>query len=347
MPTILPHFMVKKWIDVASFAFCNIFAYSSFKQQFLHIRHRHLSKRLFIIASLALAQASSLTGAWADPLPARPSPTANKPASDKTVSLQKPEKPQAPTVEHICSLIAANADGHGVPRDFFARLIWKESRFDHRAVSPVGAEGIAQFMPYTAKERGLADPFDIEQAIPASAALLKDLHKDFGNWGLAAAAYNAGAGRVSSWLKSGGFLPLETEGYVRDITGQPADDFAAGAHLQARALDAKLPFDQACRRLPIIKAATIPMARIKPKPWGIQVAGNFRRAAAVGQWERTRRQFAAILKGYTAVVSRVRTPIGRSGIYAVRIGADSRAQADNICTKLRSAGGACIVLKNQ
>ena len=54
-------------------------------------------------------------------------------------------------------------------RDFFARLIWKESRFDPNAVSPAGAEGIAQFMPGTAAMRGLKNSFDIEQAIPASA----------------------------------------------------------------------------------------------------------------------------------------------------------------------------------
>ncbi|WP_244491105.1 SPOR domain-containing protein [Paramesorhizobium deserti] len=262
---------------------------------------------------------------------------------------EKPEEPpaKAPTVAQICSLIAANADQHGLPRDFFARLIWKESRFDYRAVSPVGAQGIAQFMPYTAKERGLADPFDVKQAIPASAAFLKDLRGVFGNWGLAAAAYNAGARRVSSWLKSGGFLPLETEQYVLDITGHAADDFAAGAKLQPRPLDAKLPFDQACRRLPIVKAATIPMARIKPKPWGVQVAGNFRRTAAVAQWDRTKRQFSSILKGHPAVVSRIRSPMGRQGIYAVRVGADSRAEADLFCSKLRAAGGACIVLKNR
>lgn len=58
-------------------------------------------------------------------------------------------------------------------------------------------------MPYTAKERGLVDPFDVEQAIPASAGFLRDLKDAFGNWGLAAAAYNAGAGRVSSWMRTG------------------------------------------------------------------------------------------------------------------------------------------------
>jgi hypothetical protein len=47
------------------------------------------------------------------------------------------------------------------------------------------------------------------------------------------------------------------------------------------------------------------------------------------------------------VVSRVRTPIGRRGIYAVRIGVDSRAGADTICTNLRSVGGACVVMRNR
>lgn len=252
-----------------------------------------------------------------------------------------------PSVAKICRLIAASADMHGVPQDFFARLIWKESRFDHRAVSPVGAQGIAQFMPYTAKERGLADPFDIEQALPASALFLKDLKLAFGNWGLAAAAYNAGSGRVSSWMRNGGFLPLETENYVLDITGRAADDFTSGIDIDARPLDPKRSFSEACRRLPIVRTSTIAMSNIKPKPWGIQVAGNFRRSVAAAQWDRIRRQFPAVLRGHDPVISRVRTPMGRRGIYAVRIGADSRSEADLICRDLRSAGGACIVARNR
>ncbi len=254
---------------------------------------------------------------------------------------------RTPTVERICRLIETSAEAQGVPKDFFARLIWKESRFDHQAVSPVGAEGIAQFMPYTAKERGLADPFDVEQAIPASAGFLHDLKAAFGNWGLAAAAYNAGAGRVSGWLRSGGFLPLETEDYVLDVAGAPADDFAAGKEIADRPLDPRLAFAEACRRLPVTRMATVPMSRVAPKPWGVQVAGNFRRAAALGQWSRLRRLFPAILEGHDPVVSRVRTPMGRRGVYAVRIGADSRKEADAICGRLHAAGGACIVSRNR
>ncbi|MGB8816762.1 MAG: lytic transglycosylase domain-containing protein, partial [Rhizobiaceae bacterium] len=237
---------------------------------------------------------------------------------------------------------------NAIPPEFFARLIWKESRFDHQAVSPAGAEGIAQFMPGTAKIVGLSDPFNIEEAIPASARHLADLKRNLGNFGLAAAAYNAGEGRVWRWLSSGGFLPLETEDYVADITGEPADNFAAnGAAFVAKPLDAKMTFDQACRKLPVIAFNTVAMASVSRKPWGIQVAGNFRRAAAVNQYERVRRQFASVMKGHKPVVSRVRTPIGRRGIYAVRIGADSRGEADKICAALRSAGGACLVMKNR
>lgn len=253
----------------------------------------------------------------------------------------------APSVARICALIAENADQYGLPRDFFARLIWKESRFDHQAESPVGAQGIAQFMPYTAKERGLADPFDIEQAIPASASFLHDLHGQFGNIGLAAAAYNAGPNRVARWLKSGGFLPLETEDYVLDITGRNADDLIAVKQLTVAPLDPGRDFTQACERLPVVRAATIPMSRVKPKAWGIQVAGNFRRSVAIRQWNNLQRRFPAVLAGQNPVVSRMRTAMGRRGIYAVRLGSDSRAEANKICSNLKSAGGACIVLKNR
>lgn len=251
-------------------------------------------------------------------------------------------------LDRVCNLIEAHADQNGLPKDFFARLIWKESRFDPNVVSPVGAEGIAQFMPGTAKIRGLANSFDIEQAIPASAKYLAEMKTGFGNLGLAAAAYNAGESRVSRWLSSGGFLPMETEDYVLDIMGEPADRFTDTAYTGTiQPLDKKASFAVACRKLPVIKSQTVAMASINIKPWGVQVAGNFRRAAALNQWNGVKRRFPALLGGHNPVVSRVRTPIGRRGIYAVRIGADSKSKADNICQKLQSVGGACIVVRNR
>lgn len=252
------------------------------------------------------------------------------------------------TIGRICHLIETQADLNRLPRDFFARLIWKESRFDPNAVSPAGAEGIAQFMPGTARTRGLANSFDVEQALPASATYLGELKRGFGSLGLAAAAYNAGESRVSRWLSSGGFLPLETEDYVLDIMGEPADGFSTpGYQGTVRPIDPKLDFRAACRNMPAIMSATIPMADVNVKPWGIQVAGNFRQAAAFRQWQRARARFPASLSGYEPVVSRVRTPRGRRGVYAVRIGAETRKEADGICRKLKSVGGACIVLRNR
>jgi hypothetical protein len=94
-------------------------------------------------------------------------------------------------------------------------------------------------------------------------------------------------------------------------------------------------------------ASTVPMSAINVKPWGIQVAGNFRRSAAIRHWQRVRDRFPKLLAGYDPVVSRVRTPIGRRGIYAVRIGADDRRTANGICVKLQSVGGACVVIRNR
>jgi hypothetical protein len=251
-------------------------------------------------------------------------------------------------ISRVCDLIDVHAAKNRLPRDFLARLIWKESRFDAGAVSPAGAEGIAQFMPGTAKMRGLADPFDVDQAIAASANYLSELKTGFGNLGLAAAAYNAGESRVTRWLNSGGFLPLETEDYVLDIMGEPADNFSDAAHAGTiHPLDPKKPFSTACRQLPTADVTTIAMATINIKPWGVQVAGNFRRSAAIKQWLRLQGRFRTLLAEHEPVVSRVRTPRGRRGVYAVRIGADTRGEANTICKSLHSVGGSCIVLRNK
>jgi hypothetical protein len=288
-------------------------------------------------ASVRPASAAALITAWLALQPLSPA-LADPPGSG----------PKAATVGRICHLIEVHADLNDLSRDFLARLIWKESRFDPNAVSPAGAEGIAQFMPATASRRGLADPFDVEQAIPASARYLAELRSGFGNLGLAAAAYNAGEARVTRWLASGGFLPMETENYVIDIMGAPADSFSDRSHTgMVPPLHPGKDFRKACRDLPITRTATVAMATVKQKPWGIQVAGNFRRDAAVRQWQRLSARFGKLLAGHDPLISRVRTPQGRRGIYAVRIGADTRQSADRICGQLRSAGGACVVVRNR
>lgn len=258
----------------------------------------------------------------------------------------KPSKERL--IGRVCELIEFHAARVGLPEAFFARLIWKESRFDPNAVSPVGAEGIAQFMPGTAKMRGLANPFDIEQALAASASYLGELKTGFGNLGLAAAAYNAGENRVSRWLKSGGFLPLETENYVLDIMGEPADSFTEATYAGSiTPLNDKENFSIACRMMPVSMSATVAMASVPVKPWGVQVAGTFQRSAAIRQWQRLKARFPTLLRPHEPVVSRVRSPLGSRGIYAVRIGAESRDEANVICRNLNTAGGACVVVRNR
>jgi hypothetical protein len=115
------------------------------------------------------------------------------------------------------------AKGNGVDVDFFARLIWKESLFDAAAISPAGAQGIAQFMPGTAKLRGLRDAFNPAAALAASAEYLAELSRNYGNLGLAAAAYNGGEARIERYIAAGGGLPAETRAYVHAITGHSVE----------------------------------------------------------------------------------------------------------------------------
>lgn len=153
-----------------------------------------------------------------------PRPAAPEPTAESTPAVFAGET----GLGSLHALALAAAAEHAIPGDFFVRLIRQESGFDPRAVSPKGAQGIAQFMPGTAAERGLSDPFDPRAALPASARLLRDLRERFGSLGLAAAAYNAGSQRVADWLAGRSFLPQETHQYVRAITGVEVEHWAGG-----------------------------------------------------------------------------------------------------------------------
>ena len=151
------------------------------------------------------------------------------------------------SIDDLCAALLASAETNHLPVPFFANLIWQESRLQNDAISPVGALGIAQFMPEAAVEAGVGDPFDPRQAIPASARFLHALRAHFGNLGFAAAAYNAGTRRVREWLDRGRALPRETQTYVVRVTGQSVDQWR-----KTPLDDAKLTFAPPlpCRGLP-------------------------------------------------------------------------------------------------
>ncbi len=112
--------------------------------------------------------------------------------------------------------------------------LYAESNFNPFARSPAGAQGIAQFMPASARAYGLANPFDPDAAIDAQAHMMRDLLRQFGSVPLALAAYNAGPGAVQGC----GCIPPypETRGYVARILGLlgGAGEAAPGGGLSVR-----------------------------------------------------------------------------------------------------------------
>ena len=101
------------------------------------------------------------------PAPARAEPPGSA-ASDeaaKAATTEAEPKGSHPSVDDICRSLAQAAADNDLPEEFFTRLIWQESRFDPTAVSPAGAQGIAQFMPQTAATRGLTDAFEPLEAL--------------------------------------------------------------------------------------------------------------------------------------------------------------------------------------
>ena len=248
----------------------------------------------------------------------------------------------------ICRMIEANAKAQGLPPAFLARLIWQESRFDRYARSPVGAQGIAQFMPYTARERGLDDPYDPRLAIPASAQFLRSLRDRFGNLGLAAAAYNGGPNRVAGWLAGRTSLRFETENYVRIITRREADHWRGDKpETPDLALSKDMSFRDACTDLPaLLTEEKAPLVASTSLPWGAQVAAHFQEHVAVAAFERAKRSAPSAFADAPMNVTRARIRSrGPRPLYRAALGATSRDEAQSLCSAIAKTGGACIVIK--
>jgi soluble lytic murein transglycosylase-like protein len=274
--------------------------------------------------------------------------------------LQKRNETQdSDTREAICLMVESAARANDLPLEFFARLIWQESRFQTDAIGPTTrkgsrAQGIAQFMPGTAGERRLLDPFDPVQALPKSAEFLGELRNQFGNLGLAAAAYNAGPRRVEEWLAARGPMPQETRNYVTAITGSTVEDWAAAGRGGGKTPD-PAPATSCHDLMALLKRA--PNAFVSgledhvrlaaAKLWGVQLAAGFDRTRALAMYARAIKRLDAVIgdQDPSLLASRLRSR-GTRTFYQVRIGADARGAADDLCTRIRKAGGACFVLRN-
>ncbi len=271
---------------------------------------------------------------------------ANPPAAEKPA--EHPAAPQPPTADDICRAVEEDAAENELPVEFFARVIWQESRFNARAVSRKGARGIAQFMPRTADWRGLADPFDPIAALAHSAAYLHELRQKFGNLGLAAAGYNAGPGRVSEWLGGKSALPGETRNYVAIVTGWTADEWASPTPPQTA--ETTIPQGVPCTRLANLilspKQEAQRIAAYVPR-WGAQLTANWSESRAWATYRTLQKQYAALLGDREPIVVHARMPgMGMATRTIIRIGDDDRHYLVKLCDKLIAAGGACVVLPN-
>ena len=292
-----------------------------------HLTSRFLVSTLITLSAPANAQA-----------PASPPAQQNQPAA--------PNAP--PTADDICRALEQDAAANELPVEFFARVIWQESRFNARAVSNKGAQGIAQFMPATADYRGLLDPFDPIAALKDSASYLRELKQKFGNLGLAAAAYNAGPGRVAAFLASKRPLPAETRNYVAIITGWTADDWASAA--PPKTSETTIPQGVPCTRLANLilapKAEAQRIAAYVPK-WGMQLTANWSESKAWEIYRRIQKQYAALIGDREPIVLRSRGfGFGSATRYNIRIADDDRGFLEKFCNKLIAVGGACVVLRN-
>jgi hypothetical protein len=182
-------------------------------------------------------------------------------------TLRSDQPPRAFSKVELCDTAASVAEANNLPVPFFTNLIHQESGFKPNAVSPAGAQGIAQFMPRVAAAYGLVNPFDPIQALAASGRFLAELVARFGNLGLAAAAYNAGPKRVQNWMAKRGKLPAETRNYVRNITGRPAEQWTRSA----KSANVSLPARASCAgvrtmvaELPERASASSPVRKTAP-----------------------------------------------------------------------------------
>jgi hypothetical protein len=249
-------------------------------------------------------------------------------------------------IPDVCQTIEATAAEAGLEVDFFARLLWKESLYDAGAVSPVGAEGIAQFMPGTARLRGLDDPFNPAKALRASATYLAELRDRYGNLGLAAAAYNAGEARVDDFLAVNRRLPPETRRYVHAITGHSGEAWRdTPPETLDLALDTARPFQDACMELARNRSLQEFRIPSTDAPWGVILAAH-RSVEIVRNRYAVLSRENAIVGNHEGSFVRVKLP-GRVGrAYTAQIGVQSRKEGNRLCGRLRNSGVGCFVLRN-
>lgn len=257
------------------------------------------------------------------------------------------QEEEAGDTDRVCALIAQQAQAHGLPEAFLARLLFSASGFDPSYVSPTGAQGVAKFNAAVAKSEGLSDPSDFDAAVPAAAGRLSALKERLGNLGLAVAAYQAGEKPVHRWMNGDGYLPASTTLFVRQLTGQGPEAFRSPtATLDVKPLETRYAFAEACKRLPLIARGEASTDIPADMPWAAVVGAGPDLDGAMKFWAGVRERTGFQVGGGKVYVTHLEGGKARRNRYSVRIGAQTRGRAQAICSELRGKGGACMVTKN-
>jgi soluble lytic murein transglycosylase-like protein len=126
------------------------------------------------------------------------------------------ESSSAPAPPTLDDIIDRAASRYGVDQELIRAVIRTESGFDPDAISPVGAQGLMQLMPETAKELGVSDPLDAEQNVMGGTRYLRQLLDRYdGDLDRALAAYNWGMGNVER--RGMEQMPQETRNYLAKV----------------------------------------------------------------------------------------------------------------------------------
>jgi Transglycosylase SLT domain len=331
--------------------------------------------RIVAISSrIIVASALSLPTAWAEDVAGRtaipsavsdpasealssPNSAPNSPAGAPSSGQRGKSEYLLPELgDSLCVALRKEALANDLPAGFFIALIQQESRLDPLAQSHVGAQGIAQFMPKTAQWRGLPDPFEPFQALHESARWLHELRHQFGNLGLAAAAYNAGPRRVQDWIRGRAKLPEETKRYVAKITGKSADEW-----VRVGVVDQTGTTEEdglSCDTIKFAKSGvSVPLrdrenldrlgSQAEHASWALQLIGDPSENRAIAEYKTLQRKFSEFLANRPPIV--LRNQVGAKGSaywFRVRISEKTRGSATELCTKLRTRGGSCLVVRN-
>src|SRR5262249_35668000 len=165
---------------------------------------------------------------------------------------------------------------------------------------------------------------------------------------LGGAGYNAGPGRIRAWMARTALMPAQTRAYVAAVTGISVDQWAASRDMEAKAesgvscetLMAKLK--QPPTTFLVALQQHVVMGAIQP--WGAILGADRSRPEILDRYASLQRRFAAVLVGRDPILLE-RGP-GSLPRYQVRVGAESRAAANDICKRIHEAGGDCVVLRN-